>query len=187
MRPWRPCPFLTSSTGSSGTLSLDRRRAALDSDQSTAGWQSCSASIRRRFGRRSSTTRASSRTVSARAGSSTESPIWSRSCSQNDTQLDRTAEKVARLTGPGTNIGAAAIFVDVDQGWEIATRDRLRGQRDRGEGPRTGTPRSSCGDRESEATPTRSERWSSGASARSAIRDSTTRTRRRLARRCSMS
>ena len=39
----------------------------------------------------------------------------------NDAQLDRTAEKVARLTGPGTNIGAAAIFVDVDQGWEIAT------------------------------------------------------------------
>jgi 5-methylcytosine-specific restriction enzyme B len=39
----------------------------------------------------------------------------------NDAQLERTAEKVARLTGPGTNIGAAAIFVDVDQGWEIAT------------------------------------------------------------------
>src|SRR5256885_14080297 len=34
----------------------------------------------------------------------------------NDAQLERTAEKVARLTGPGTNIGAAAIFVDVDQG-----------------------------------------------------------------------
>jgi 5-methylcytosine-specific restriction protein B len=39
----------------------------------------------------------------------------------NDAQLDRTAEKVARLTGPGTNIGASAIFVDVDQGWEVAT------------------------------------------------------------------
>jgi 5-methylcytosine-specific restriction protein B len=39
----------------------------------------------------------------------------------NDAHLERTAEKVARLTGPGTNIGAAAIFVDVDQGWEIAT------------------------------------------------------------------
>ena len=39
----------------------------------------------------------------------------------NDAQLDRTAEKVARLTGPGTNIDAAGIFVDVDQGWEIAT------------------------------------------------------------------
>jgi hypothetical protein len=39
----------------------------------------------------------------------------------NDSQLDRTTEKVARLTGPGTNIGAAAIFVDVDQGWKIAT------------------------------------------------------------------
>jgi 5-methylcytosine-specific restriction protein B len=39
----------------------------------------------------------------------------------NDAQLERTAEKVARLTGPGTNIGVAAIFVDVDQGWEIAT------------------------------------------------------------------
>lgn len=39
----------------------------------------------------------------------------------NEAQLDRTAEKVARLTGPGTNIGAAAIFVDVDQGWEITT------------------------------------------------------------------
>jgi 5-methylcytosine-specific restriction enzyme B len=38
----------------------------------------------------------------------------------NDAALDRTAEKVARLTGPGTNIGAAAIFVDIDQGWEIA-------------------------------------------------------------------
>ena len=38
----------------------------------------------------------------------------------NDSQVDRTAEKVARLTGPGTNIGAAAIFVDVDQGWEVA-------------------------------------------------------------------
>ena len=39
----------------------------------------------------------------------------------NEAQLERTSEKVARLTGPGTNIGAAAIFVDVDQGWEIAT------------------------------------------------------------------
>ena len=39
----------------------------------------------------------------------------------NDAQLDRAAEKVARLTGPGTNIGATAIFVDIDQGWEIAT------------------------------------------------------------------
>ena len=38
----------------------------------------------------------------------------------NGTQVDRTAEKVARLTGPGTNIGAAAVFVDVDEGWEIA-------------------------------------------------------------------
>lgn len=38
----------------------------------------------------------------------------------NETQVDRTSEKVARLTGPGTNIGAAAIFVDVDQGWEVA-------------------------------------------------------------------
>ena len=39
---------------------------------------------------------------------------------QNETQLDRTAEKVARLTGPGTNIGASVIFVDIDQGWEVA-------------------------------------------------------------------
>lgn len=39
----------------------------------------------------------------------------------NDTHLDRTAEKVARLTGPGTNIGVAAIFVDADEGWEIAS------------------------------------------------------------------
>jgi 5-methylcytosine-specific restriction enzyme B len=39
---------------------------------------------------------------------------------QNEAQLDRTTEKVARLTGPGTNIGASAIFVDVDQGWEVA-------------------------------------------------------------------
>jgi 5-methylcytosine-specific restriction enzyme B len=53
----------------------------------------------------------------------------------NPGQLERTAEKVARLTGPGTNIGAAAIFVDDDQGWEVAAviapegngiEDRLR-------------------------------------------------------------
>jgi 5-methylcytosine-specific restriction protein B len=39
----------------------------------------------------------------------------------NEAHLDRTVEKVSRLTGPGTNIGASAIFVDIDQGWEIAT------------------------------------------------------------------
>jgi 5-methylcytosine-specific restriction protein B len=38
----------------------------------------------------------------------------------NPSQLDRTTEKVARLTGPGTNIGAAAIFVDTDNSWRVA-------------------------------------------------------------------
>jgi 5-methylcytosine-specific restriction protein B len=39
----------------------------------------------------------------------------------NDQHIDRVTQKVARLTGAGTNIGAAVIFVDADQGWEIAS------------------------------------------------------------------
>jgi 5-methylcytosine-specific restriction protein B len=36
-------------------------------------------------------------------------------------QLERVVEKVARLTGPGTNIGAAAIFVDGAGRWSLAS------------------------------------------------------------------
>ena len=111
MRPWRPCPFQTARpdhpealTGppqsSSRLRPVDRRLAELldlDPEKVRAKVVDDAGVVENRLGE---------------GGIVNRKPDLVAILLQNEGQLDRTAEKVARLTGPGTNIGASAIFVE---------------------------------------------------------------------------